>query len=43
MNPRHSLPFEGKLVNRHRIIRRGITYGDPLPDGRRRRRRRTAA
>ncbi|MEP6813707.1 MAG: Dyp-type peroxidase [Actinomycetota bacterium] len=31
MNPRSSLPFEGKLVNRHRLIRRGITYGDPLP------------
>ena len=23
-NPRHGLPFEGKLVNRHRLIRRGI-------------------
>jgi Dyp-type peroxidase family len=33
MNPRRSLPFDGKLVNRHRIIRRGITYGDPLTDG----------
>jgi Dyp-type peroxidase family len=33
MNPRLSMPFEGKLVNRHRLIRRGITYGDPLPDG----------
>jgi hypothetical protein len=33
MNPRHSLPFDGKLVNRHRLIRRGITYGEPLPDG----------
>jgi Dyp-type peroxidase family len=33
MNPRRSLPFDGKLVNRHRIIRRGITYGDPLPEG----------
>jgi deferrochelatase/peroxidase EfeB len=33
MNPRRSLPFDGKLVNRHRIIRRGITYGTPLPDG----------
>jgi Dyp-type peroxidase family len=30
-NPRDSLPFEGKLVNRHRIIRRGIPYGPPLP------------
>jgi Dyp-type peroxidase family len=33
MNPRRSLPFDGKLVNRHRIMRRGITYGDLLPDG----------
>jgi Dyp-type peroxidase family len=33
MNPRLSMPFEGKLVNRHRLIRRGITYGEPLPDG----------
>jgi Dyp-type peroxidase family len=33
MNPRLSMPFEGKLVNRHRIIRRGITYGDMLPEG----------
>ncbi len=32
-NPRSSLPFEGKLVNRHRMIRRGITYGDELPPG----------
>jgi len=32
-NPRDSLPFEGKLVNRHRMIRRGIPYGDPLPEG----------
>jgi Dyp-type peroxidase family len=32
-NPRASLPFEGKLVNRHRLIRRGIPYGEPLaPD-----------
>jgi hypothetical protein len=33
MNPRLSMPFDGKLVNRHRLIRRGITYGDPLPEG----------
>jgi Dyp-type peroxidase family len=33
MNPRRSMPFDGKLVNRHRMIRRGITYGDPLPEG----------
>ncbi len=32
-NPRDSLPFEGKMVNRHRLIRRGIPYGEPLPDG----------
>jgi Dyp-type peroxidase family len=32
-NPRNSLPFDGQLVNRHRLIRRGITYGDPLPPG----------
>ena len=32
-NPRSSLPFDGQLVNRHRLIRRGITYGDPLPPG----------
>jgi Dyp-type peroxidase family len=32
-NPRDSLPFEGALVNRHRLIRRGIPYGPPLPPG----------
>jgi Dyp-type peroxidase family len=32
-NPRLSLPFEGQLVNRHRLIRRGIPYGEPLPPG----------
>ena len=32
-NPRDSLPFGGKLVNRHRLIRRGIPYGEPLADG----------
>jgi Dyp-type peroxidase family len=32
-NPRESLPFEGALVNRHRMIRRGIPYGPPLPEG----------
>jgi Dyp-type peroxidase family len=30
-NPRRSLPFDGQLVNRHRMIRRGIPYGPPLP------------
>jgi Dyp-type peroxidase family len=32
-NPRDSLPFHGSLVNRHRMIRRGIPYGEPLPPG----------
>jgi Dyp-type peroxidase family len=32
-NPRDSLPFDGQLVNRHRLIRRGIPYGTPLPPG----------
>jgi Dyp-type peroxidase family len=32
-NPRESLPFHGALVNRHRLIRRGIPYGPPLPPG----------
>lgn len=32
-NPRASLPFKGVLVNRHRMIRRGIAYGPLLPDG----------
>ena len=32
-NPRLALPFDGKLVNRHRIIRRGMPYGPPLPAG----------
>ena len=32
-NPRLGMPFEGKLVNRHRLIRRGIPYGEPLPEG----------
>ena len=31
VNPRDGLPFDGKLVNRHRMIRRGIPYGEPLP------------
>ncbi|MDQ6745572.1 MAG: Dyp-type peroxidase [Actinomycetota bacterium] len=33
VNPRQSLPFDGKLVNRHLIVRRGIPYGEPLPPG----------
>jgi len=32
-NPRDSLPFAGKLVNRHRLIRRGIPYGETLAPG----------
>jgi Dyp-type peroxidase family len=32
-NPRDSMPFEGKLVNRHRMIRRGIPYGEALAPG----------
>ncbi|MGN6815428.1 MAG: Dyp-type peroxidase, partial [Solirubrobacterales bacterium] len=32
-NPRESLPFKGKLVNRHRMIRRGISYGPKLSPG----------
>jgi Dyp-type peroxidase family len=30
-NPRDSLGFDGLLTFRHRIIRRGMPYGDPLP------------
>jgi Dyp-type peroxidase family len=32
-NPRDALGWEGRLSFRHRIIRRGMPYGDPLPDG----------
>jgi Dyp-type peroxidase family len=32
-NPRDALGFEGRLSFRHRIIRRGMPYGEPLPDG----------
>lgn len=32
-NPRDALPFGDKMVHRHRLIRRGMTYGDPLPPG----------
>lgn len=32
--PRDSIGFfEGRLTNRHRIIRRGRSYGTPLPEG----------
>jgi deferrochelatase/peroxidase EfeB len=27
------MPFDGKLVNRHRLVRRGLPYGPALPDG----------
>ncbi|HEX3874692.1 MAG TPA: Dyp-type peroxidase [Solirubrobacteraceae bacterium] len=33
VNPRDSLPFDGQLVNRHRLIRRGLPYGPPLAAG----------
>lgn len=32
-NPRDTFGFGDKLVNRHRIIRRGLPYGPPLPEG----------
>ncbi len=32
-NPRDSLGWEGRLTFRHRIIRRGMPYGEPLPEG----------
>jgi Dyp-type peroxidase family len=32
-NPRDTLGFAGKLSFRHRIIRRGMPYGPPLPRG----------
>jgi Dyp-type peroxidase family len=32
-NPRDGLGFHGSLVNRHRIIRRGMPYGPTLPEG----------
>jgi len=32
-NPRDALGFEGALTFRHRMIRRGMPYGAPLPDG----------
>lgn len=34
VNPRdHEGFFDATLTNRHRIVRRGRPYGDPLPDG----------
>jgi Dyp-type peroxidase family len=32
-NPRDALGWEGRLTARHRILRRGMPYGPPLPDG----------
>jgi Dyp-type peroxidase family len=32
-NPRDALGFEGALTFRHRMIRRGMPYGPPLPAG----------
>ncbi len=32
-NPRDALGFDGALTFRHRMIRRGMPYGDPLPEG----------
>lgn len=32
-NPRDSIGWEGRLTYRHRIIRRGMPYGPPLPVG----------
>ncbi len=32
-NPRDALGWEGRLSFRHRMIRRGMPYGPPLPEG----------
>jgi Dyp-type peroxidase family len=32
-NPRDALGWEGRLTARHRILRRGMSYGPPLPEG----------
>jgi Dyp-type peroxidase family len=32
-NPRDALGFRHKMVHRHRLIRRGMPYGNPLPPG----------
>jgi Dyp-type peroxidase family len=32
-NPRDALGWEGRLSARHRILRRGMPYGPPLPNG----------
>lgn len=33
VNPRDALGWHGKRTRRHRMIRRGMPYGPPLPDG----------
>jgi Dyp-type peroxidase family len=32
-NPRDALGWEGRPTQRHRMLRRGMSYGPPLPDG----------
>jgi hypothetical protein len=32
VNPRDALGFEGRLTARHRLLRRGLPYGHPLPE-----------
>jgi len=32
-NPRDALGWEGRLSARHRLLRRGMPYGPPLPEG----------
>jgi Dyp-type peroxidase family len=32
-NPRDGIPYGHDMTRRHRIIRRGMPYGPPLPDG----------
>jgi Dyp-type peroxidase family len=32
-NPRDALGWEGRLTARHRMLRRGMPYGAPLPEG----------
>jgi deferrochelatase/peroxidase EfeB len=33
VNPRDGIKFGANMTRRHRIIRRGMPYGPPLPDG----------
>jgi Dyp-type peroxidase family len=32
-NPRDALGWQGRLTQRHRMLRRGMSYGPPLPEG----------